>query len=224
MEIMEKSPITEIKAIVAKIKATVAKKGNIDEGSIRSLMIVVRKLLDKMSQSDSDLYLTVRLFCNWVAHNEITNSNAGLRILAKINDTLVSIKDSTDTIDMQTKMSQAIGFSALRKQLKSFFRHIGVDDILVSDNNIWAVVFLVNLIEIIRDVPLSFPPLSGLDATKRKIYNQIAKNPIRTGAGVISIKICLVEYPAPTGEIMCLTVKTEETTTIVIPLLIDARL
>lgn len=211
------------KDLIIKIKATVAKKENIDEESIRSFMIVVRKLLDKMSQSNQNLYLNVRLFCNWVAHIEITKSNTGLRILAKINDTLVSIKDSMDTIAMRTKMSQAIGFPVLRKELKSFFSYIGVDDTLVSDNNIWAV-FLDNLIEIIRDVRLSFPSLSKLDATKQKIYDQIAKNPIKAGAGVISIKICLIEYPAPTGQIMCLTIRTEDTTTIVIPLLIDVRL
>ena len=211
------------KDLIAKIKLTVVKKENINEESIYSLMILIRKLLDKTSRSDQNLYLTVRLFCNWVAHTEITKSNTGLRILAKINDTLVSIKDSTDTITMRTKMSQAIGFSALRKELRSFFSYIGVDDILVSDNNIWAV-FIDNLIEIIRDVPLSFPPLSKLDTTKQKIYDQIVKNPIKPGAGVISIKICLMEYPIPIGRIMCLTVKTEDTTTIVIPLLIDVRL
>ncbi len=212
------------KDLITKIKTIIAKKEHIDEDSIRSLMILVRKLLDKMPQSDQNLYLTIRLFCNWVAHIEITKSNTGLRILAKINDTLVSSKDSKDTIAaMRTKMSQAIGFSVLRKELKSFFSHIGVDDILVSDKNIWAV-FLDNLIEIIRDVPLSFPPLSKLDATKQKIYDQIAKNPIKPGAGVISIKIRLIEYPAPFGQTMCLTIRTEDTTTLVIPLLIDVRL
>ena len=211
------------KDLIAKIKATVAKKEKIDEESMRSLMILIRKLLDKMSQSDQNLYLTIRLFCNWVAHNEITKSNTGLRILAKINDTLVSIKNSTDEIEMRTKMSQAIGFSVLRKELKLFFGNINVDDILVSDNNIWAV-FIDNLIEIIRDVSLSFPPLSELDKSKQKIYDQIAKNPIKAGAGVISTKICLVEYPMPTGQITCLTVRTEDATTFVVPLLIDVRL
>ena len=211
------------KDLITKIKATVAKKEKIDEESTRSLMILVRKLLDKMPQSDQNLYLTIRLFCNWVAHNEITKSNTGLRILAKINDTLVSIKDSTDEIEIRTKMSQAIGFSALRKELKLFFGNIDVDDILVSNNNIWAV-FIDNLIEIIRDVSLSFPPLSKLDKGKQKIYDQIAKNPIKAGAGVICIKICLIKYPNPTNQIMCLAVRTEETSTLVIPLLIDVRL
>jgi hypothetical protein len=215
------------KDLIAKIKTSVAKKERIDEENLRSLMILIRKLLDKMSQTDQNPYLTIRLFCNWVAHIEITNSNTGLRLLAEINDALVSIKNSTDTIAMRTVISHAIGFSVLRKELKSFFGHIGVDDILVSDNNIWGI-FISNLIEIIRDVPLSFPPLSQLDATKKNIYYKIAQNPIKPGAGVISIQISRINYSAleakDVGDIMCILIKTEDTTTAVIPLLIDVRL
>ncbi len=210
------------KDIITKIKTIILKKENINEEEVRSLMILIRKILDKMSEPEKNLYLTLRLFCNWIAHNEITKSNTGLRILAKINDTLVSIKNSQDIIEMRGKMSQAIGFSVLRGELKLFFDQINVNDIFVSDKNIWAV-FLNHLIEIIRDVPLSFPSLSSLDSTKQRIYDQIAQNPIKVGAGVVSLKICLVKYPLPTDEIMCLCVRTEDTTT-VIPLLIDVRL
>lgn len=211
------------KDLITKIKTIVAKKENVDEDNIRSLMILIRKMLDKMSQPEQNNFLTLRLFCNWVAHVEITQSNTGLRILAEINDTLVSIKNSANLIEMRTKMSNAIGFSILRKELRIFFQTIDADDVLISTNNIWAF-FIDNLIEIIRDVPLAFPPLSQLDKTKQKIYNQIAKNPIKTGAGVISAKISLIKYPPPTDETMCLTVKTEDTTTTIIPLLIDVRL
>lgn len=211
------------KILIAKIKTIVAKKESVDENNIYSLIILVRKMLDKMSQSDQNLYLTLKLFCNWVTHIEITQSNTGLKILAEINDTLVDIKNSTDITELRRKISGAIGFPILRKELKLFFKNIGVADTLVLDNNIWAA-FLDNLIEIIRNVPLSFPSLSKLDKTKQKIYNQIAKNPIKIGAGVISAKISLIKYPPPTDEIMCLTIRTEDTTSIIVPLLIDVRL
>lgn len=97
----------------------------------------------------------------------------------------------------------------------------------MSDNNVWAI-FISNLIEIIRDVPLSFPQLSKLDTTKQRIYKQIAQNPIKPGAGVISIQISRINCDAlgvvGTGEVMCLLIRTEDTTTTVIPLLIDVRL
>jgi hypothetical protein len=214
------------KDLITKIRNTVAKNKDLEEADVRSLMILVRKLLDNMPQSDQKLYLTIRLFSNWVAHIKITQSNTGLRILSAINNALVSVKDSVDAVAMQTKMSEAIGFAALRKEMKLFFGHIHVDDMLVSDNNLWAF-FITHLIEIIRDVPLSFPQLSALDATKRKIYDEIAQNPIKPGAGVISIQISRINYAAlgarESGDIMCLLIKTEDTTTIVMPLLIDVR-
>jgi hypothetical protein len=70
--------------------------------------------------------------------------------------------------------------------------------------------------------------LSKLDESKQKIYNKIAKNPIKPGAGVISIKISKIDNTAfgmkEKGEIMCLIIRTEDTTTTIIPLLIDVRL
>lgn len=209
--------------LIEKIRIIIAKGENIDEDGVRSLMILIRKLLDKMSQSNQNLYLTLRLFCNWVAHIEITQSNTGLRILAGINDALVRVKDSTDLAEIQKKTSNAIGFSVLRQEIKLFFKNIVIDDNLVSINKTW-VLFLGNLIEIIRDVPLSFPPLSKLTKSQKKIYNQIAQNPIKNGAGIISAKISLIKYPPPVDEIMCLMVRMEDTTTIVIPLLINVGL
>jgi len=132
------------KDLITKIKNSVAKNKDLEEADVRSLMILVRKLLDNMPQSDQTPYLTIRLFSNWVAHIKITQSNTGLRILSAINNALVSVKDSVDAVAMQTKMSEAIGFPALRKEMKLFFGHIGVADILVSDNNMWAV-FITHL-------------------------------------------------------------------------------
>ncbi len=215
------------KDLIKKIRSFVAQKERIDEANVRSFMILTRKLLDTMSKVDQNLFLILRLFCNWVAHIEITNSNTGLRILAEVNDALVDVKNSRDSIVTETIISQALGYPALRKELQLFLNKIGVDNILVIDNNIWAV-FITNLIEIIRDVPLSFPELSKLDTTKKAIYNKIAQNPIKPGAGVISIQISRIDYSAlgakDVKKIMCLLIRTEDTTTVVIPLLIDVRL
>jgi hypothetical protein len=211
--------------LIEKIRETVSKKEKLEEADIRSLMIIIRKLLDMISPADQQLFLIIRLFANWAVHVEITKSNTGLRVLSAINDVLVAYK-SADTDAMRARISQEIGFSALRKEIKLFFDRIGVDDKVVADNSVWSV-FVTNLIEIIRDVPLSFPPLSALDKSKRKIYDKIAINPIKPGAGVILIQISLVNYESMgaknTGDIMCLLIRTEDTTTIVIPLLVDVR-
>jgi hypothetical protein len=208
--------------LIGKIESIITKKGQIDEDNILSLMVLIRKLLDKMQQSDMKSFLTLLLFCNWTVHNEITQSNTGLRILSEINDALVRIKNVKDNNLMQILLSQAIGFSKLRGELKLFFNSNGIDDILTCDNNIW-INFVCNLIKIILDVPLSFPHLSKLDPAKQKIYNQIAQNPIKPGTGVISIKISEIDYGTvgkyKVGKKKCLCIRTEDTTTIIVPLL-----
>ena len=210
--------------LIRKIRDTVSKSSNLEEADARSLMILVRKLLDKMSEIDQKYFLVIRLFANWAAHIAITQSNTGLRILSAINNGLVAVKDSTDTIAIQTTMSRAIGFPALRKEMKLFFDRIRVDDILVSDNDSWAT-FVGHLVEIIRDVPISFPELSGLDKTKRKIYEEIAQSPIKPEAGMVAAQISQEDYAAArtqeAARNMCLLIRTADTTTIVIPLLID---
>jgi hypothetical protein len=212
--------------LITKIRKTVSKKEALEETDVRSLMILVRKILDQMPPPDQQSFLIIRLFADWAVHVEITQSNTGLRILSAINDALVTFK-SANTDILRKGISQEIGFSALRREMKLFFGNIGIDDTVVSDNHIWAV-FVTHLIEIIRDVPLSFPQLSALDKTKRKIYDHIARNTIKPGAGVISIQISNVGYDAlgakDIGEIMCLLIRTEDKTTTVVPLEIDVRL
>jgi hypothetical protein len=212
--------------LIRKIRSTVGKENDLEEADVRSLMILIRKLLDKMQEAEQRPFLVIRLFSNWAAHIAITQSNTGLRILSAINSALVSIKNSTDIIYMQTQMSEAIGFTALRKEMKSFLGRIGVNDSLFANDRVWAV-FVIHLIEIIRDVPISFPDLSSLDNTKRKIYEEISQNPIKPGAGVVAVQISQVDYAAlgapEIGTRMCLHIRTADTTTIAIPLAIDVR-
>lgn len=212
------------KDIIKKIAGVASKHRNINEADIRSMMILVRKFLDAYDQNS---FLILRLYCNWVAHNEITKSNTGLRVLAEINNTLVKVKSTTDTNEMQNLISQAIGYPLLRNELKTVFGLIGIDNTLITDNNVWSV-FINHLIEIIRDVPLSFPPLSNLDPAKLKIYEKISNNPIKEGAGVISIQLSNVDYDElgaeNIGEILCIIIKTEDTTTVVIPFTVDATI
>ncbi len=211
--------------LIKKIERIVANKGQINEESIRLLMVLIRKLLE-MQQPHIESFLTLNLFCNWAMHIEITYSNTGLRILAEINDALVRNKDA-EVNNLQLDMSQAIGFSKLRSELKLFFNNNEIDDIITYNNTIW-VNFVCTLIEIIRDVPLSFPKLSELDKTKKKIYNRIAQNPIKLGAGVISIVITKIDNntfgECGVGKRVCLHISIEDKITIIIPMLLDARL
>lgn len=208
--------------IKIKIQSSLNHGTKITEDQIRSLMILVRKQLELMTDSDRLQFLTLNLFCNWCAHVEITQSNIGLRILAKINDTLVRVKNSK-TDQILTEMSKAIGFEVLRSELCTFLDIIEVSHRLDYKAE-WSA-FLSHLLEVIRDVPLAFPPISELNNGAKKIYQKIIQNPIKAGAGVIRVVISKVDYGAlgveGAGELWCLLVQTEDTTTIVVPLRIS---
>ncbi len=211
--------------LIEKMGNTASKKEALGEEDVRTLMILARKLLDLMPKLNTQ-FLIIRLFANWAVHVEITRSNTGLRILSAINDALITYK-SADTNTLCTGISKEIGFPALRKELKQFLGHFHIVDVIASEDRVWAV-FVTHLIEIIRDVPLSFPPISTLDKKKRKIYDSIARNSIKAGAGVVAIQISMIDYDSlgakEIGERMCLIIILEDTTKIVVPLLIDVRL
>ena len=196
-----------------------ASNTNISEDQVRSLMILLRKRFELMPEIDKPHYSTMNLFCNWCAHTEITQSMAGLKTLARINDVLVKVKNSSINV-VQKEMSEAIGFGILRSELIAFLNLIGVTHNL-SDKKVF-IALVEQLIEIIRDVPLKFPPISKLNKQSIKIYNRIIQNPIKPGAGVILITLSRIDYGAlgvkGLGELLCLLVKTEDTTTVVIPI------
>ena len=76
--------------------------------------------------------------------------------------------------------------------------------------------------QIIRDVPLAFPPTTRLKKDARAIYKQVVQNPIKPGAGVVSIKLSNVDYDAlgakGVGEIGVRSIlQLEDSTQIVVP-------
>lgn len=208
-------------SLINKLKIIIGKGASIEEEDVRSFMVITRKILDAMSEKEQNSYLILRLFCNWSVHIEITDSNTGLRLLARINDSLVSVSKCEDNDKIRLSISESIGFVSLRREIISFLHYLDISDVLFTNNELWAI-YLNHLVEIIRDVPISFPLISKLDKTKLKIYNQISQNQIKEGAGVIAIKISLIKYPI--GDIMSILITTEDTTTLIIPLLIDVRL
>ncbi len=206
--------------LIAKIQGIASEGIRISEDQVRSFMILVRKQLELTPDQEKVKYSTLNLFCNWSAHTAITQSLTGLQTLARINDAFVRVKNSTDIAAIQEELSRAIGFGTLQDELVSFLDHTAVKH-KPSDGAVWHH-FLSHLIEIIRDVPLAFPPTGKLSKAAQKIYNRIAGNPIKPGAGVTLITISRVDYGKlgveGLGEMTCLLIRTEDTTTTVVPL------
>lgn len=202
-----------------KIQLIINLGSGIDEDRTRSLMNLVRKEIELMSDVKKQKYLILNLFCNWSAHTKIDKSMSGLKILARINDALVKVKNSVDINTIQAELTNAIGFKELYSEFKSFLSFIGVCEIM--PNNEWTII-ANNLIEIIRDVPITFPNSKKFKPAIQKIYNQIAKNAIKLGSGVKMVVLSYFDYEKlgfkGAGKKMCLLIRTEDTSTIIVPL------
>lgn len=197
----------------------IANKGiTTSEDEVRSFMILVRKSMELMNDQDRQYYSTLNLFCNWVAHTKINQSIAGLRTLATINDVLVKVKSASGSSNVLDPLTRAIGFEQLYSQLVAFLNTTGIAHRL-DDKGIWGL-WVDHLIEIISDVPITFPPITDLNNRARKIYDSIVANPIKPGAGVISIQLSEVDYSAFgwQGVHTCILITTEDTTTIICPI------
>lgn len=205
--------------LVGKIYSTLTKESGQSEADVRTLMILFRKILDNLTEIEQRDFLVLRLFSNWAVHNEITNSNTGLRILSAVNDALVEHRQSRID-ELIAGISSEFGLEALRNQIHNLLVLNGMQPELVIEPKSWNS-FIDHLIEIIRDVPISFPNLAKLDKKKQKIYDQISRNPIKQGAGVISIRLSNVDYDAAGAEgvgiVLCMVITTNDTTSIVVP-------
>ena len=201
-----------------KIEHLIHLGGSLDEDRVRSLVVLVGKMIELMPNSDRKNFGILKLFRDWAVHIEIDRSRVGIETLAFINNTLVRLK-SADTDTIILSLTEAIGFGKLRSELSAFLKYIRVDTEI--SEAIWKI-FLNNLVEIIRDVPLSFPSNKNLNAPYKNIYRGIVENSIKPGAGVVSIALSEVDYEKigtkNIGNIMCLQIRLEDTTTIIVPM------
>lgn len=206
--------------LLLKIQKLLDRGTQLTEDEVRSLMILLRKRLELEPDRSRVQFSTVNLFCNWAAHTKITQSLTGLQVLARINDALVKVKSCTDGNERQSEISRAIGFDHLYSELILLLKKFRLVHRL-SEPRVWTV-FLHNMIEIILDVPLAFPAVTKLNSASQKIYTEIIQNPVKPGAGVVSIKLSNVNYDVlgakGIGQLLCLLMLLEDTTTIVVPL------
>jgi hypothetical protein len=205
--------------LIGKLRNIINLGTDLSEDNVRSFMVLARKLLDAESGLSGNNYLVLRLFSNWAVHTKITSSNTGLRILSKVNDALVSVKNGASSEIIERTISDAVGIDALKLEISNFIIEYSINKDFTKELLIWAT-FLIHLLEIIRDVPLSFPPLSELKDSQRRIYESIASNPIKPGAGVISLELKSIPNIAvgvnESGNRLCLLIVTEDTTSLVV--------
>ena len=161
------------KEVLGKIKSSIQKK-SLNESDVDHLMTLIRKQLEHMSESDRTQYALLKFFCNWSKHIKIDRSSVANKIILKLNKTLFKVKDSKDTNEIISKVSNVISFIKLQNQLKKFLEKFDLPNNLVADFDKWRE-FVNNLIKIIVNSPLVLP-----DTKKSKAIKPFKKDAVVT--------------------------------------------
>ena len=209
-------------AIEAKIQRIVSLGIEANEDEVRSLAVLVRKRLE--TTPDTSPYLTLNLFCTWAVHIAITNSTTGLKTVAMVNDALVKAQDAGPVGPAGPALQAlvgAVGFKTLRAEFTSFLDETNISH-RFHDDGVWRAV-LRHLIEIIRDVPIAFPPpIPKVKPKVLKIYEQaIHEQAKKPGAGVIRISISDRIAGDDNSKGRYLVIETEDARELLVPLLGD---
>jgi hypothetical protein len=131
--------------IISKLRIIINLGIDLHEDNVRSFMVLARKLLDAESGLSANQYLILRLFSNWAVHTKINCSNTGLRILSKVNDALVGVKNGASSEIIERTISDAVGIDALKLEISNLIIEYSINKDFTKEFPIWAT-FLIHLL------------------------------------------------------------------------------
>ncbi len=189
------------------------------EAEVQHLLILTRKLIERVPQTDRPQYALLRFYCDWTVHLGIDRSAAGAEILARIHELTADHLQKKDNSSFASDLSAALSLNEVRIELNNLIERFDRAPNIFGDAK-WRDVIPI-LAEIISLCPLKISPKNrGLQA----LYRAIRTRPLK-GTSVVE-ELAVVKIPsttfnqkAPENEITyCLMLTTTDTTRIVTPL------
>jgi len=121
-----------------------------EECEVVYLMVEIRKILDHGSNS----YKTLRFYCNWVLHKELSQEKT-TKLLSDIFETNIDFKEGgrENARKIKSVGRNFFKLDKFKKELKEFFKdnHLPMD---LLNKNWWTFGKL--LLEIIKECPIVF--------------------------------------------------------------------
>lgn len=119
------------------------------EADVIYLLVQIRKILEREKLKDE--YSTLDLYCDWVLHPDIKNTNKSGQILDKIERAVFLLDThNSNKEEIASSINEAISFVNFHKNLKNFFIRNKLT--FFTDKN--YTILLTLLIEILKDIPL----------------------------------------------------------------------
>lgn len=175
------------------------------KSDIVNIMINFRLFLEKNKIQLQYKYLN--LYCNWVVHNEISQSQTAFNILELLTDSMINHNSGKDNFKwINDAIIEGLGFHNVQSEIIEIGKRFSADFKIIENNIFWRR-FGATLLKILIDRPIIFPK-NIINRKTKNIYDSICKKAKASGSlvnGVISIK--LVEY----DKKICWSIETLET-------------
>lgn len=160
--------------------------GHFDTSTVRSSMVLIRKLLEEKSLKEA--FPLLNLYCDWNVHNSLDRTQECLRILQKSTSILIKLpflnkwkEDGNGglvwNVDeaLSFEVNKSLGISELKREFVSLFASQGLPTNIFEDQEKWrhfAFVLLKNLVDSIIEFPDDIETCRETNP-KKIIYNDI---------------------------------------------------
>jgi hypothetical protein len=138
-------------AIVQKIR-TLLQRGIATESEVVYFLVEIRKLMDMQAgrkDRAAEKYASLRLYCNWVAHTDLSNTQAR-EIVKQADAAYPKLLDGTLTETEKNEFRRIFDLNSFREDLSEFLRHCRLPPFSDGEWN----RFLASFLNVIVDCPL----------------------------------------------------------------------
>ena len=201
------------KEVLLKIKKLVSKE-EYSESDISHMVSLMRKVLE--DAFDKSKFPLLSFYSDWALHSSISRSKIGLEMLKKMQEILI-LNRNEDPYKVSSEVTKLLSVSMLRGEIQRFFEKCDIPVDIIN----WAS-FIVNLMEIIREIPIIFPKKMTGDVLA--LFNNMQRNPIKPGMVVSQLSIIKTDLSVLPGkeEVFCWMLTTSNTTKIIGVLVADS--
>lgn len=140
--------------IVEKLKPILTQSVETEERVVY-IMVEVRKLMEHANLPDNQL-VTLRFFCNWVAHTKLTRGE-GAEIVKLMNDLFAArLNDGQRmTEEQHQRLYSLFSFDTFREQLLAFLRAQGLNWAVIELLPEW-IKFVKHYAGVVADCPITY--------------------------------------------------------------------
>ena len=162
------------------------KRGSLSQDDVNSILLRIRQLFE-INRKAKNQFPLLNLFCNWVVHTSLRDSNTIYRFLVDISKSISAAIHLPNGEDAGEATQQFINHAGnllqipqLRRDVREVLRQQGVA-IYLTDRKEWWDAFVLLLLREISEKPLEFPP-EVVDGTKEnkkasKFFNELKALP-----------------------------------------------